>query len=234
MHEMTHPDDELLASLAADEPEAAGDAVLRAHVSGCERCGAIVSDLGALRTALAELPDVAPPRPLRLVPPVAESEPVRLPWFRRLVAPAMAMGGVMVLVGAVGLAGGGLAGGGLAATPVSMGGAEGGQQADRAAERTIWDALFGGAAADAGASPRAAGEDTSGEFGPEPPAASTSAEPAAASPSAAPTPVDDGTATSGDGGWPGWPALPVGLLGAGLVLMAGGLALRYVIIPRAG
>jgi len=229
MHEMTHPDDELLAALAGGEPDATGDRALAEHVASCERCRALVTDLSALRTALAELPDLRPPRPLQLVPPVPATDGQRLPWFRRLVAPALALGGAMVLVGAVGLAGGGIAANSSALS--------GGQDfAERSGERTIWDALFGGVTADAAGPERGATEDTNGDEGPGAPVfgeVSPPPEPAAATPSLAPGRVDDGDATA-NGGWPGWPALPLMLLGGGLALMAGGIAVRYVIIPRAG
>lgn len=231
MHEMTHPDDERLAALAGADPDATVDAALRAHVERCIRCTALVADLASLRTALAELPDMPPPRPLQLVPPVPAADAPRVPWFRRLVAPALGLGGVMVLVGAVGLAGGG-----LAANSAGLSGGEG-ERANLTADRTIWDALFGAGAADAAATERGAPEDTSGDDNPPalgeatPPA--DPAGPAAPSSSEAPGVSDEGAASAG-GGWPGWPALPLILLGGGLALLGGGLAIRYVIAPRAG
>jgi hypothetical protein len=234
MHDMTHPDDERLAALASGDPDAGGDGSLRAHVAECARCASLVSDLATLRSALAELPDLAPPRPLQLVPPVPAPAPRPRPWFRRLVAPAFALGSVMVLVGAVGLAGGGLSSGGLAASPGDLG-ASRQDDAQRTTERSIWEALFGGAAADANATERAAGEDTSGENGPGVPVFTDATPPAepVASPSAAPRPADDGAAAA-DGGWPGWPALPFMLVGGGLLLLVGGLTLRSLAFPRAG
>jgi hypothetical protein len=113
-----HPDDELLAALAAGEPDAAGNASLTSHVAACDRCGPMVNELRQLRLALAELPDVAPSRPLQLIPPV----PAPLPqpsgwttWLRRVTAPAMTAAAVLILVGAIGSAvGSGLGAGGAA------------------------------------------------------------------------------------------------------------------------
>lgn len=102
-----HPDDERLAALADHDPEAAADPALASHVADCARCAEVVSDLGVLRASLAELPDVAPPRPLRLVPD-AEFEPAvgdRLGgWVRRFFTPLVTAGAALALVGAVGTA----------------------------------------------------------------------------------------------------------------------------------
>jgi hypothetical protein len=105
MQNPPHPDDELLAAYAGDEPEARADPSLASHVSTCDRCGPLVAELSLLRTALAQLPDVAPSRALRLIPPVpAPAAPAtRGSWLRRLTAPAMAAGAALVLVGAVGI-----------------------------------------------------------------------------------------------------------------------------------
>ena len=88
MQHPTHPDDERLAALAGGDPEVASDAALRAHVDSCDRCADIVRELGSLRTALAELPDLVPSRPLQLLPPVAEPRAAaRGGWLRRLAGP---------------------------------------------------------------------------------------------------------------------------------------------------
>lgn len=113
MQQSTHPDDERLAALAGGDRDAASDRALTAHVAGCDRCRPIVDELAALRSSLALLPDIAPARPLRLIPPVpAPARPGALEWLRRLAAPAMAGGAALILVGAVGVSGiaGGLAG----------------------------------------------------------------------------------------------------------------------------
>lgn len=107
MQHQVHPDDERLAALAGGDPEVASDAALRAHVSDCGRCSATVAELSSLRSALAELPDLVPSRPLQLVPPVAEAPASGsgAGWLRRLAAPVMAAGFALALVGAVGTAG---------------------------------------------------------------------------------------------------------------------------------
>lgn len=104
----SHPDDELLAAYAGSDADAIADEALREHVTSCDRCRPMVDELAALRTALGDLPDLKPPRPLRLIPPVAELPAGRtrpLAWLRRLAAPAMAAGAGLVLVGAVGASG---------------------------------------------------------------------------------------------------------------------------------
>jgi len=111
MQPPNHPDDERLAALAGADADATGDASLSEHVSGCERCTSVVNDLHGLRAALAELPDpdLFPPRPLRLLPPVPERRP-RLAdrvaaVVRRAFAPALTAGAALALVGAVGTTG---------------------------------------------------------------------------------------------------------------------------------
>ncbi|MGH2457176.1 MAG: hypothetical protein ACRDHD_13080, partial [Candidatus Limnocylindria bacterium] len=72
MYHDHHPDDERLSALAANDPETAADAGLREHVVACDRCGPLVDDLMTLRSALAELPDLMPSRPLQLLPPARQ------------------------------------------------------------------------------------------------------------------------------------------------------------------
>ena len=108
MHHSTHPDDERLAAFASADREAVSDRELATHVDTCDRCRPIVEELTIMRSALALLPDVAPSRPLRLIPPVAEPavRPVgAFAWIRRLAGPAMAAGAGLVLIGAVGASG---------------------------------------------------------------------------------------------------------------------------------
>lgn len=102
-----HPDPERLAALAGADPDALADRDLAAHVAACESCGPQVRDLTALRAALAELPDLAPSRPLRLLPPVAEpaASSVWRTAFRRAFAPVAVAGMVLLLVGGVGVTG---------------------------------------------------------------------------------------------------------------------------------
>jgi hypothetical protein len=120
MDPMTHPEDARLAALADDEPEALTDATLLAHVGDCPHCLTVVAELHALQTALSELPDLVPSRPLRLLPPVSEPEGQRAGLFRtlrRLAAPTLAIGLLLIVVGAVGSAGS-LMGGTAGAAPV--------------------------------------------------------------------------------------------------------------------
>ena len=108
MYSDSHPDDLRLSAYAAGDAESTSDRALATHLAACLRCTAIVSDLNLLRGALADLPDVAPSRPLRLIPPVAAPSARRdgpLDWVRRLAAPAMAAGAGLVLIGAVGASG---------------------------------------------------------------------------------------------------------------------------------
>ncbi|MEP7082282.1 MAG: hypothetical protein ABI841_04810 [Chloroflexota bacterium] len=103
-----HPDDERLSALAAGDTEATDDATLRAHVTSCDRCADAVRDIGVLRAALADLPDIAPHRPLRLLPPVEAETPSAADrlglWARRLFAPALTAGAALAMVGVVGTA----------------------------------------------------------------------------------------------------------------------------------
>jgi hypothetical protein len=118
MQHQIHPDDERLAALAGADPDATADARLGDHVRECERCSEIVRDLTALRSALAELPDIAPSRPLVLLPPARESVTFadRLAGaVRRTFAPALTAGATLALVGAVGTFSPYLAGGQAAA-----------------------------------------------------------------------------------------------------------------------
>lgn len=105
MHDLTgHPDDERLSALAAGDGDATDDAPLRDHVEGCVRCSGVVDDLLSLRVALAQLPDIAPPRPLRLLPAVPDGATnTGLGGFaRRLFAPALVAGLVLVVAGGIG------------------------------------------------------------------------------------------------------------------------------------
>jgi len=106
MMHAAHPDPERLAALAGDEADARADRGLTEHVATCATCERQVSEMGALRMALAELPDLAPSRPLQLVPPVAA--PTSSGWriaFRRAFAPMAVAGMVLLLVGGAGATG---------------------------------------------------------------------------------------------------------------------------------
>jgi len=120
MDPMTHPADERLAALAGDELEARTDAGLGAHVDECMRCSTLVTELRTLQTALSKLPDLVPSRPLRLLPPVPEPERAPTGVFgtlRRLAGPALAIGALLMVVGAFGSVGSGLPGGAAGAAP---------------------------------------------------------------------------------------------------------------------
>lgn len=120
-----HPDDERLSALAADDADAAADASLGGHVTSCARCTELVTELRSLRASLAELPDLRPSRPLRLLPeaaaePVGASAADRLGgWIRRYFSPVLAAGAAVAMVGLIGTAAPALSGGaaGAGASP---------------------------------------------------------------------------------------------------------------------
>jgi hypothetical protein len=107
MQQSNHPDDERLAALAASEPDALADSLLVTHVSGCSRCAPMVDDLRTLQSALAQLPDVQPSRPLRFLPAVPEPASQGSRWLgllRGVTGPAMAVAVLLIVVGAFGTA----------------------------------------------------------------------------------------------------------------------------------
>ena len=70
-------------------------------------------EMRALRSALAELPDLAPSRPLRFLPPVAEPAPRRSSaGWRSAFIPLVTAGAILLVVGSLGTLNGmgGLAG----------------------------------------------------------------------------------------------------------------------------
>jgi hypothetical protein len=102
-----HPDPERLAALAGADPEALADSTLTDHLAGCLTCGQQVRELSSLRAALAELPDLAPSRPLQLVPAVS-APAAQAGWriaLRRAFAPVAVAGMVLLLVGGIGATG---------------------------------------------------------------------------------------------------------------------------------
>ncbi len=205
-----HPDDELLAAFAAgnahSEADAPADPALADHLATCERCAGIVADLRFLRASLAELPDLQPHRPLRLLPPVDEPERADglVTWVRRLVAPVVAAGATLAIVGAVGTA-----------SPAAFEGvagnfdAQGG--ADQAAEMEAQPSVAGDRAAAPGEDNEIMTLATPGaeESGDEAADASASHLPAERSP---------------------WPMV----LFTGVALALGALLLRWIVVPRAG
>jgi hypothetical protein len=134
MQHPIHPDDERLAALAGGDADREADAGLRAHVAACERCRPMVADLQQLRSALAELPDVAPSRPLQLVPPVAAPTPAGGGILRRLAGPFMAAGAALLLVGAVGAGASGIIPGSGGAFPGAAAASAGGAEVDTTTE----------------------------------------------------------------------------------------------------
>jgi hypothetical protein len=207
MQHLTHPDDERLSALAGDDADARADAALTGHVAGCARCGAIVDDLRLLRSALGELPDLPPSRPLQLVPPVAAAPEGRGPtgWLRRLAAPAMAAGAGLALVGAVGF--GTLALGGMAAS------------AGAAPEITTDE----GRGYDAPELMSRAPANFEGTAEPDPVDGDSAGEEADHRDSAAAPLLDLDS-----------PAPWLVLMGGGVLLLLAGLVLRFAVQPRAG
>lgn len=102
-----HPADERLSELASGDADPATEASLTDHLAACARCADLVADLRALRSSLAELPDLRPSRPLRLLPEVTAegwSAERIAGWARRLFAPVLTAGAAMAMVGLVGTA----------------------------------------------------------------------------------------------------------------------------------
>ncbi|MEX2136593.1 MAG: hypothetical protein WEB29_06500 [Chloroflexota bacterium] len=229
MQNTPHPDDERLAAFAGGDSDALADSSLVAHLTACDRCRPLVDELSLLRGALAELPDLAPSRPLRLIPPVPSPAPAggRRSWLRRLTAPAMAAGVGLVLVGAVGFGASGAVGD-LFGRAASAPGAQ---------EASASDRQFG---AFPSAAPSLAPGDTTGNAGSESsprsmrsgePASPTSASPAPASP---PPSVDEAAPTEQVTGnsSPEQPWLTLLIAGVGLFGIS--TALRFSLSPRAG
>jgi hypothetical protein len=221
-----HPDDERLSALASGDPEATADAALSEHVASCIRCTDTVAELGALRASLAELPDVQPHRPLRLLPPVDEPAPSRVDavggWARRFFAPMLTAGAALALVGLVGT------------TAPLLGGASSGASPTSVLEQARTDSNTDGGAYEPAASDldHQLGGAAAGE------AASPSAEPAVAQPlqseaerpAAADNSGSDSEAFTLTADRPIWPML----LFAGVAIMIAAALLRWILAPRAG
>ncbi len=212
-----HPDDERLAALAGAEPEAAGDARLLAHVSACHRCAQLVGELREMRAALAELPDIDPPRRPQLLPPVSAA-PAPTGWvalLRRLTAPAMAAAVVLIAVGAFGSAAPMLSGASAGAAPgASAVFGDMGSSVDNGRQESAASAL-----------PAAPSQVIKGELreGVQVPTASDANGAAAPSP----VPAAQRLAEPGSGAEPfGW------LLGAGVILLAASFLARGWVARR--
>jgi hypothetical protein len=182
----------------------------------------MVVELTRLHDVLAELPDLAPSRPLRLIPPVPEPAAPRvgpLAWLRRLAAPAMAAGAGLVLVGAVGASG--------------LVGALSGQAADRGAMQEA-DASDDALAPAAGGGPSIVpGEATSSaEY------TDGTAEPGSKDAGATASEIPGRNGSEGSSQAPRTDASTeqpwLTLIIAGFVLFGASTALRYSVIPRGG
>jgi hypothetical protein len=226
MQNTPHPDDELLAAYAGGDADALADASLTAHLSSCDRCRPLVDELSLLRGALAELPDLAPSRPLRLIPPVPTTT-ARGSWLRRLTAPAMAAGAGLVLVGAVGVGASGVLGslsgpGGAAPAAQEAAGSQDAQSSDTAGVPAV--GLEGSPSATSGRLDYGS-SDNSGSLEPR----SLSVSPA---PSHTPVVGGDGTEHPSTTPSPEQPWLTLLIAGAGLFGIS--TALRLSLSPRAG
>ncbi len=212
MDQQLHPDDELLAAFADGEERGTA-----AHIETCERCAALVADLRRLRVSLAEMPDIAPHRPLRFLPPV-EAAAASGGGFgvlvRRLFAPAMVAGAALVLVGSVGMA----ASPGGFATSLNAGAA-------------------GEAAGREGATPDGADQesqaynvDSASQGGGRTALGSETSAPEVAG---APTPTEEATPASPAPRplAPATPWLPLTIVGAIVLIVT--MVLRWTVVPRA-
>jgi hypothetical protein len=233
MQHESHPHDERLAALAGADREATDDRALRDHVAACAQCRAVVDDLTHLRTALAELPDLQPSRPLQLLPPLAAPAAPRtgvLGVLKRLSAPALGAGVVLILVGAVGGSGilGGFAMGGAASAPDYQEVSEDLSSAPApAAEAT--DSLSLGSDNSEGF---ASGATPSARTAQEPGQLSGSAKAQSAVPR--PTDGDENGRQELTGSPTGGPTIWIVMLGVGAVLAVGSLLVRATAQPRAG
>jgi hypothetical protein len=231
MLNQNHPADERLSALASLDTDATTDAALGSHVSSCDRCTELVSDLDVLRVALADLPDLQPSRPLQLLPPVeVESSGVdRLGgWARRFFAPILASGAALALVGVIGTAAPALEQ--MASGPGAQGAA-----ASQAAQE-----FAAPAASEAGEQPTtfdaAGGDDSDGgggdmESAASPPAAERDEnavdEQRTASSNRDVSALEQTTASAERSPWPM-------VLFAGAALMVGAFLMRWILVPRGG
>jgi len=238
-----HPDDERLSALASRDDDTVADATLTSHVATCARCTDLVGELGVLRASLAELPDLQPSRPLRLLPPAADA-PVATgaaAWVRRLFAPALTVGAALAMVGLVGTATpllDGAAGGAMPGIFDDVGTALEGGDGESNYEALSSSADGGAPAEEPGAdlqrdsaSPAAlAGEEAAASESAHEPDAMTDEDQARAS--SVPLASDGSSRLSSE--LPAerspWPMV----LFAGLALMIGAALLRWILAPRAG
>lgn len=206
-----HPVDERLSALVSQESDALADAPLANHVASCERCTAIVDELGALRAHLAALPDVPPARPLRLVPDVTGGVDRLGSYVRRVFGPAMAAGAALTVVGLIGTASpavfqGAVPAGGEAASAEDV-------DQERASEHQVTELFSARASTPVANAPGAGGQDEPGTTAFEPDDAS---EDTAA--------IETGVERSP------WPMV----LFTGIALLIAAALLRWIVVPRAG
>jgi hypothetical protein len=218
-----HPDEERLSALASHDSDATADRSLTDHVASCVRCTDLVDELGALRTSLAQLPDLAPSRPLQLVPgvePGPSSTDRAGGWARRLFAPILTAGAALAFVGLVGTALPAFSG--LAAS-----GAAPLDDAQEAAPSVAQPAAGGNT--DTGASPEGARGLTGAEASAPP---RESEGPAMASDGASGYSAGGGETSdfAADTERSIWPMV----LFAGIALIIGALLMRWILAPRAG
>lgn len=231
-----HPDDERLSALASGDADATADISLTVHVSECTRCTDLVGELGALRESLAELPDVAPSRPLRLLPSAdgGASRADRVGgWARRFFAPVLTAGAALALVGLVGTTTPAFRG---EAVNQDAGSEVTAQASESAAEMPAAEmpAADGGAGASAPSGEEAAGSEALSADD----ASSRTAPPqrTLAGPSDGEETVRDGDEgaapeiTQAPAERSPWPMV----LFAGVALMIGATLLRWILVPRAG
>ena len=212
MDQQLHPDDELLAAFADGEERGAA-----AHVDTCDRCAALVRDLRMLRASLSDLPDIAPSRPLRFLPPV-EAPAAPGGGFgmlvRRLFAPAMVAGAALVLVGSVGMA---ATPGGLA--PTSAGGAAAGEDS----RGGVAEAAPSDGGSESYVTARASSLTDAGNGPAQPGVASATPAAQESSDRAGMLGALDGPAAT--------PWLPITVIGAILLIVT--MILRWTVVPRA-
>jgi hypothetical protein len=231
-----HPDDERLSALASRETDATGDATLTAHVTSCDRCTGLVNELGSLRAALSDLPDVAPSRPLRLLPPVEDAPSPAADrlggWARRFFAPILASGAALALVGTIGTAAPSLSG------QSATGGDAAGGAAEEGAAEPAASAFTGVTTEDAASSARAPqGAESVESADPATPLYSDSGTALQAAPEASADATTFGVDTDAPASTERLAAerspWPMVLL-AGVALMIAALLMRWILVPRAG
>ena len=213
-----HPEDERLSALASAEADAIADAALVTHVTSCDRCTALVDELGALRVFLADLPDLKPSRPLRLLPEVVDD---RSPedrvggWARRFFGPVLAAGAAVAMVGLVGTTApifDSMASGGAAPQSSAMELDAAGGDGDAPAAAASDAGTAEGAESDTGRMEAAASDEAEGQ--------AFSAEDGNGRDLSDQQPVGDDR--------PLWPML----LFAGVAVMVGAGLMRWIFVPR--